>query len=296
MTQQSRALAPLDLIQLLCVACIWGLNNIAAKVAVGGFPPLLAVSLRFAFVLVVLAPWLRPLQQKDWKTFAAVLAFTGPVHFGVLYTGLWLARDAAPMIVAMQLWAPASVVFAALLLREHIGPLRWLGVAVAFAGTVSLNFDPAVFAQIGALATCAIGSSVYGLGAVFMRKMSPMSAWTMQAWVALATTPSLALASLLFERNQVSALLHAGWPAWASTAFGGLVSSVLASTMLFRLVQRYEVSRTTPYLLMTPLISFFFAWLILHDAITPQIFIGAGITMSGVALVALAERRFRAIV
>ncbi|MEZ5995932.1 MAG: DMT family transporter [Hyphomonadaceae bacterium] len=294
MAQTSRAFAPLDLLQLLCVASIWGLNNIAAKVAVGGFPPFLAVCLRFLFVLIALAPWLRLPKQDDWKTFAAVLAFTGPVHFGVLYTGLWLARDAAPMVVAMQLWAPASVVFAALLLNERISPLRWVGVAVAFIGTVSLNFDPAVLAQAGALATCALGSSIYGLGAVFMRKISPMSPWTMQAWVALATVPASALASLLFEQNQAGALLHAGWPAWAATAFGGLVSSVLASTMLFRLVQRYEVSRTTPYLLMTPLISFFFAWLILQDRITPQILLGAGATMSGVALVALAERRLRA--
>jgi O-acetylserine/cysteine efflux transporter len=62
---------------------------------------------------------------------------------------------------------------------------------------------------------------------------------------------------------------------------------------MFRLVQKYEVSRTTPYLLMTPVISFTLAAFILGDQITPQILAGAAVTMSGVALVALAERRFK---
>lgn len=291
MSPPARAFAPLDFIQLVAIALIWGANNIAAKIAVGGFPPLMAGALRFGVVLIVLAPWLRFPKQKDMKSFLAMLAFTGPVHFGVLYSGLRMADDAAPMVVAMQLWAPASVVFAALMLRESVGPLRWLGVAVAFAGTVSLNFDPAVFAQAGALAVTGLGSSIYGLGAVFMRRVSPMNPWTMQAWVALATAPSLALASFLFERGHAQVLTHTAWQAWAGTLFGALVSSILASTMLFRLVQRYEVSRTTPYLLMTPLVSFAFAAALLGEHITPLIFFGAGLTMAGVALVALAERR-----
>jgi O-acetylserine/cysteine efflux transporter len=64
---------------------------------------------------------------------------------------------------------------------------------------------------------------------------------------------------------------------------------------MFRLVQKYEVSRTTPYLLLSPVISFLLAALILGDRITPQIMLGAAATMGGVALVALAERRFKAV-
>jgi len=286
-----RAFAPLDFAQLLAIAVIWGANNIAAKVAVDAFPPMMSAAMRFGLVLAVLSPWLlAPLRQPDWKAFLVMLAFSGPVHFGVLYTGLRMAEDIAPMVVAMQLWAPASVALAALILGERAGPLRWFGVAIAFAGTVSLNFDPAVFAQLDALLVCGLGSSIYGLGAVFMRRVAPMSAWSMQAWVAAATGPPLALASLLFEEGQWQAAASAPWAAWAATAFGALVSSVLASTMLFRLVQKYEVSRTTPYLLTTPVVSFALAWAVLGDNITPQILAGAALTMAGVALVALAER------
>lgn len=64
---------------------------------------------------------------------------------------------------------------------------------------------------------------------------------------------------------------------------------------MFRLVQKYEVSRTTPYLLLTPVISFTLAALILGDRITPQILLGAALTIAGVILVAVAERRFKAV-
>jgi O-acetylserine/cysteine efflux transporter len=291
-TSPSRAFAPLDFAQLIAIAVIWGANNIAAKIAVDAFPPMMSAALRFGIVLAVLAPWLlAPLKQPDGRAFLAMLAFSGPVHFAVLYTGLRMAEDIAPMVVAMQLWAPASVALAAMILGERAGPLRWLGVAIAFIGTVSLNFDPAVFAQLDALLVCGLGSSIYGLGAVFMRRVAPMSAWGMQAWVAAATAPPLALASLMFESNHAEAAASAPWTAWAATLFGALVSSILASTMLFRLVQKYEVSRTTPYLLLTPLVSFALAWTILGDDITAQILAGAALTMAGVALVALAERR-----
>lgn len=295
MTTPSRAFAPLDFLQLISIALIWGVNNVLAKVAVDAFPALMAVGLRFALVLLALAFLLRAPPKARWGVFALVLVFVGPLHFGVQYVGLKMADEVAPMVVAMQLWAPASVVFAALVLKEVVGPLRWAGVAVAFLGAASMTFDPTVLAQSGALALVALASCFYGLGTVLVRRLGgAVSAWAMQAWLALATAPAMALASLAFERGQIEAVRAAPWQAWAAIGFGAVVSSIIANAFMFRLVQRYEVSRTTPYLLMTPVVSFTLAGLVLGDRITPQILIGACATMAGVALVALAERRFKA--
>jgi O-acetylserine/cysteine efflux transporter len=295
-TPPSRAFAPLDFLQLLSIALIWGVNNIFAKLAVDALPAMMTVALRFALVLVALAMWLRPPPAERWRPFALMLLFVGPLHFGIQYVGLKLADDIAPMVVAMQLWAPASVVFAALLLKEVVGPLRWAGVAIAFLGAASMNFDPAVLAQGGALALVAAAACCYGLGAVLVRRIGGgVDAWAMQAWIALATAPTLALGSLAFEYGHVEAARTAHWTVWAFIAFGAIVSSIVANAFMFRLVQKYEVSRTTPYLLMTPVISFALAALVLGDRITPQILIGAAVTMGGVVLVALAERRFKAV-
>ncbi|MBC7770116.1 MAG: DMT family transporter [Phycisphaerales bacterium] len=295
MTTPSRALAPLDLLQLVSIALIWGVNNIFAKIAVDAFPAMMTVALRFLIVLAALFIWIRLPPRQAWPVFALMLLFVGPVHFAIQYAGLKLATDIAPMVVAMQLWAPASVVFAALLLGERVGLLRWAGVGLAFAGTASMSFDPSVLAQGGALALVGLASCAYGLGTVLVRRLGAgLDPWAMQAWVALATAPTLSLASLAFEDGQIEAAINAPWYAWACIAFGGVVSSIVANAFMFRLLQKYEVSRTTPYLLMTPVFSFALAVLILGSRITPQILLGAALTIGGVALVALAERRFKA--
>lgn len=283
------------MVQLVSIAVIWGVNNILAKIAVDALPPMMTVVVRFALVLVILIWFIRPPPQGRLPLFLMMLAFIGPIHFGIQYTGLKLATDIAPMVVAMQLWAPASVVFAALLLKERVSPLRWAGVAVAFLGTASMNFDPAVFAQSGALALVSLASISYGFGTVLVRRLGGMDVWATQAWIALATVPSMLSASLLFETGQVEAALNAHWFVWVALIFGGLISSIVANAFLFGLVQKYEVSRTTPYLLMTPVISFTLAAVILHNQITPQILIGAAMTIAGVLLVAIAERRFKAV-
>lgn len=296
MTTPSRAFAPLDLLQLLSIALIWGVNNIFAKIAVDALTPMLTVALRFVIVLGALAFLLKPPPPDRWKLFALTLALVGPLHFGIQYAALKLANDIAPMVVAMQLWAPASVAFAALVLKESVGPLRWAGVGLAFIGVASMNFDPVVFEQGWALTLTAVAACCYALGAVLVRRMGGgVDAWSMQAWIALVTAPTMALGSLLFERGQWQLAIEAPWHTWVLIVFGAVVSSIIANVFMFRLVQKYEVSRTTPYLLMTPVISFALAVFILGDRITPQILVGAAATLSGVVLVAIAERRFKAV-
>src|SRR5262249_41300666 len=133
-------------------------------------------------------------------------------------------------------------------------------------------------------------------GTVLVRKLGAgLDPWATQAWIALAGAPTLTIGTLVFERGHVEAVRAAHWSIWAFIAFAAIVSSIVANAFMFKLLQKYEVSRTTPFLLLTPVISFTLAVLILHDRITPQILIGAAGTLGGVALVALAERRFKAV-
>jgi O-acetylserine/cysteine efflux transporter len=46
---------------------------------------------------------------------------------------------------------------------------------------------------------------------------------------------------------------------------------------------------------MTPVITFVLAAFVLGDRITPQILIGGAVTLLGIGLVAVAERRFKAV-
>jgi O-acetylserine/cysteine efflux transporter len=191
----------------------------------------------------------------------------------------------------MQLWAPASVAMAAIALGERLKPLRIAGVAVSFLGVAGMAFAPSVAAQWPALVVVGVAAIAYAAGAVAMRRFTGLDPWQTQAWIAMASWPCLLGASVVFEDNQVPALLAAGWPIFAMILFGALVSSLMANVMMFKLLKRYEVSQTTPYLLLAPVIGIALGVAVMHDPITPQFFIGGAMALAGVALVALADRR-----
>ena len=58
---------------------------------------------------------------------------------------------------------------------------------------------------------------------------------------------------------------------------------------MWRMVQRYEVSRTTPFSLLTPLIAIVLSVAFLGDPVTSQLVIGGVLALGGVAIVALAR-------
>lgn len=282
--------APLDFATLAIIAGVWGVNNLFAKIAVDALPPLLAAGLRFSIVLIVLLPMLR-LPKAGLGMLALVAVLTGAVHNGVQYAGLGMAVDLSPMVIAMQLWIPASVGFAALWLGERAGPWRLAGIGASLAGTVAMAADPAVFQQIHALMLVAIAAAVYGAATVLVRRAPVVHPLTYRAWIAAFAAPSLLGASAALEHGQIAAMKAASWGVWGAILFAALSSSIIANALMFRMVQKYEVSRTTPFMFVSPLIGVTLGVLVLGDPLTWQFGLGAALTLAGVALVAFAERR-----
>lgn len=288
----SKPLAARDAAALLLIAIIWGVNNVLSMAALDHFPPLLFAGLRFVCTTLALAVFLR-IPKGDWRTLLLIAALSGPVHFAFVYAGFAAAEDVTPVVIAAQLWIPFSVGLAALFLGERVGPLRAAGVGLAFLGVAAMGFDPHVFAQGTALILIAIAAFVWACVSILMRRFSAVKPLTLQAWTAVIAFPPLLGASSLTETGQMAALQAAPWWAWGCVVFAGVVSSVGANALLFRLVQRYEVARTTPYLLLTPPISAGLGVAFMGDVITPQIAAGAVIALAGVALCVMAERRSR---
>ena len=272
------------------VVVIWGVNNAAGKLATAALPPLLVGGVRFAFALAVLFPFIKP-PFPDWKTFLPVLLLTGPLHFGVIYTGFSLAHNLSLFSVSLQLWIPITALFSWLILGEAMPKAALAGMAAAFAGVAFMTLDPRAAADGPAVLTGLVASTFWALGTVLVRRMQGIRALKLQACTALLAAPALLILAFATEPDLVPRARAAGALVWASVAYAGLISSVGATVMLFWLVQRREAGRFTPYLLTTPLVTSILGVLVFHDVITPRLMIGAAATLGGVAVVALAERR-----
>jgi O-acetylserine/cysteine efflux transporter len=289
---EKRPIAPADFAGLMLIASIWGVNNLFAMLSLEALPPLFTAAWRFGLTALVMAPFLR-WPKADWRALVWICFLIGPLHFGVQYIGLAMADDLSPMVIGMQLWMPASVVFAALILKERISALRAGGIAISFAGVALLAFDRSIFTQLPALALVAFAAAAYGLGAVYMRRHVSLNPLHMQGWIALTSLPLLIAATSVFERGQIEAARAAAPQVWVYVAFGSIASSLIANALMFKLVQKYEVSRTTPYILLAPIIAITLGIFVMSDPVSWQLVVGGAMSMIGVTIVALAERRGR---
>lgn len=291
--EKPSALTGLEIAAIVAICVIWGVNNAAAKLATETLPPLFTGALRFAIAGACLAWFARP-PFPNWRSLLLIVGLGGPVHYGLIYLAFWLAEDVSPVSVATQLWVPFTAAFAFLLLGERFGRWAMLGVAIAFGGVAWMTLDPHALADWRAILVAVGASAAWAMTTVIARRTTSVPPLKMQGLLALVALPGLAVASAVAESGQVEALERATPLVWASLLWAGLVSSVLATTLVFWLVQRREAGRVTPYLLATPVVSILIGWGFMGDILTAQILTGAALTMLGVAVVALAERGLRA--
>lgn len=286
-------LTVLEIAALIAVVIIWGVNNAAAKVATEQLPPLLVGALRFALAGACLIPFVKP-PFPDRKSLLIIMVMGGPIHYGLIYLGFWLAHDVSPASVAAQLWIPFTALFAFLILGERLSRMALIGLLIAFAGVAWMAADPHALQDWKAILVVAGASAAWALTTVIARRTTSIPPLKMQGLLALTAMPSLAFASAVFERGQLPAMQSASALTWGCVLWAGLVSSIVATSLMFWLVQRREAGRVTPYLLATPVVSILIGAGLLGDVLTAQILTGAALTIGGVAVVALAERGLRA--
>ena len=270
--------SPLTLLEwgaIWMVVVVWGVNNAAGKLATAALPPLFVGGVRFLIALVLLIPWIKP-PFPPWKSFLPVVLIMGPIHFGLVYTGFYLAHNLSLFSVSLQLWIPLAALF---------------GMGLAFAGVAFMILDPRAAADVGAVLVGLVASCFWALGTVLVRRMQPTPALKVQGCCSLVAAPVLLGAAFVSEPHLVQQARSASALVWASLVYAGAISSVLATVALFWLVQRRQAGRFAPYMLTTPLVSSALGVTFFGDVITWRLVAGAAATLGGVAVVALAERR-----
>ena len=266
---------------LVCFA--WGLNAVAAKIGVTYIPPVFFTALRFILVFFCLFPWLKPVPGK-WNVLVPAVFFMGGLHFALIFTGAKYS-DASSMAIVNQLYVPISVLLAMVWLNESVPLRRWLGIALAFSGVVvfSLNATAASH-RVGILLLVADAVSM-AIGTVLLRRLSGVSPFVTQAWMAVLGVPFLLLTSFAVESGQLVSLSTAPWQAWAALAYTVLAGSLIGHTGYYILLQHYEVSLVGGTLLIGPAIGVMGGVLILGEPFTRLIIVGSAMTLLGVAIV-----------
>jgi O-acetylserine/cysteine efflux transporter len=282
---------PLRDFGLLALICfVWGLNVVLTRWVFETYsvPPLFYAGLRFGLIALVLVAFLRPL-PKQWGMLSAVALCTGFAHFALLFLGLANAQASAVAVVG-QLGVPFTTLLSIWFLNEKVRWRRALGIALALGGVGVILIDPGrldagVFAEPGLLFVVA-SAFIGAVGAILMKRMQPLPAWQMQAWVGLVSVVPLLGLSAALEPAPWGALAAADAGFWAATAFGVLAVSVFGHSAFYTLLKRHDASLLAPLTLMTPLWGVALGALALGEALSGRLLIGGALALVGVGIVA----------
>lgn len=275
-----------DFALLTAICLIWALSNVVSKLVVGnwGVPPLFFAAARFALVLLVTLPWLRPVPRPLWRIVLIGLLIGGG-NFALLFVGLQTATPSAAAVV-IQAGVPITTLLSVLMLGERIHWRRGLGIALTLVGVLIVVWQPGFALSVGLLFV--LGAAFSGsLGAVLMKRAEEIAPLRYQAWVGLTAVVPLTFATLALESGQWAAGVAAGWPFIAALVFSALVVSVGAHTAYYGLIARYEANLLAPLTLMTPLATIALGVLITGDQLDSQMIIGAALALLGVLIVVL---------
>ena len=113
----------------------------------------------------------------------------------------------------------------------------------------------------------------------------------LQAWFAVTGLPILWSLSRWLEHGQWAAVEHATPLQWAALLYTVFVSSLIAHSGYYWLVSRYPVTSVTPLTTLSPVFSIVLGVWLLGDRVTARLLIGGALTLIGVTIIALRERR-----
>lgn len=280
-----------DFSLLMAVCLVWGLNVVLTRWVVSDFgvPPVFYAGVRFALVGLCLLPLLWPIPKKFAQLFIAALCMGG-AHFALLFIGLANATASSAAVVG-QLGVPFSTILSIIFLGERIHWRRGIGIVLAFMGVLVIALDPNDFSLSTGLIYIAVSAFFGAVGGVLLKRMVPLPAVRLQAWVgAISFLPLFAL-SALTETGGVSAMIDGGWPVWLALAFSVLGVSIFGHGAFYVLLKRHELSLIAPLTLMTPIWGVIFGILLLSEPASPKFLIGAVISLSGVLVIALRPNR-----
>ncbi|MBF0324945.1 multidrug DMT transporter permease [Magnetospirillum moscoviense] len=277
---------------MVTLCAVWGLNQVAAKVANAGISPLLQAGLRSAGAAVLVGAWSAwrgvPLFAKDGTLAPGLLAgLMFAAEFGLIFKGLDFTTAArgvvflytAPFVVAigMHVLVPAER-----LNRIQTGGLvaAFLGIVAAFGEALTLPADRQWIGDAMLLAAALL----WGATTLVVR-ISPLG----RAKAEKTLFYQLAVSAILLPVASVAlgeqGLTDPTAMAWVSLAWqiaGVAFASYLA---WFWLITRYPATRLSAFSFLTPLFGVLFGTVLLDEPFTWPLAAGLVLVGLGIRLV-----------
>jgi O-acetylserine/cysteine efflux transporter len=114
--------------------------------------------------------------------------------------------------------------------------------------------------------------------------LSNVSTLCQLAWVAIYSVPGCLLLSLVFEVNQLTAIMSAPAGAWMGLGYTVVGSSLAAYGIWYELVKRCEVSKLSAFLFLMPIVGVVIGMLVRGESLSWMKLLGTALILYAMKL------------
>jgi len=282
---------------MLMVIMLWGVSFISIKIAVNEIPPTTMAMIRFSIasvLLLVLLKWIEPMTKIEKKDIpqiflGGILGVTLYFYFENIGVKLTTAVNASLIVTTVPI---ITIVIDVLFFRGSLSFWKVAGIILAAIGT-----------YLAVTANGNIGFSSDSLwGNMFM--LASMLAWALYTFVTknlqnkysslcLTTWQTVFGTIVLFP---MSLMEYKDWQVFSLVAFGNVIflaicCSVLCYILYLYVLKRLDVTITSLYLNLIPVVGVLSGYLLLHERVEPIQLLGGLVTILAIIIVNYSENR-----
>jgi drug/metabolite transporter (DMT)-like permease len=286
---------------------IWGSTYLGIRIVVETIPPFLMAGVRFLAAGLIVATFIALTRgfkatKKQWRDNAIVGGFlclggNGLVSWSEQKVPSGIATliiSAGPVFIVLMDWA-AHAFFKDGKRGTRPKPITFLGLALGFAGLAVLVGPDVLKAGAGGLDPWSVfgllmATLLWGCGMMYMKYASepaePFTASAIQMLVGSGWLLATALLTGEFARFDPAGLTARSVGAWLYlVTFGSLIGF---STFTW-LMKHSTPAKVSTYAYVNPIVAVFLGWLVLHEEVSPRLFLAAAIIIAGVVIITVTK-------
>ncbi|MEO6396563.1 MAG: EamA family transporter [Devosia sp.] len=292
MTEAS-GLRPRDILIVIAVVTVWGLNFIAMHWGVAEISPLLMSGLRYV-AAVIPAIFLVRRPKVALGLLLAYGLFVGVGQFGLLFSAIKLGMPAGLASIVVQVQAFVSILLAVVFLRERISASQAIGAGVAFFGIGVIAYDRLEGAVMVPLLMTVVAACCWGIANLITKWAGKIDMLGLVVWSSLVPPlPLLALSIIIEGPGAVpTAIANITWVGIGSILFVGWLGTVFGYGMWSVMLSRHPASTIAPFTLLVPVVGIGASALILGERINGPEIAGSVLVFVGLLLNVFGPRMF----
>ena len=274
-----------DLLLILTVIVVWGVNFAVIKVGVADVPPLLLGGLRFLLAAFPAVLFLRA-PKVPLRLYILYGMTISVGQFSLLFTAIHMGMPTGLASLVLQSQAFFTMVFAAFWLKEQWRANQLAGLVLAAGGLVLIGSAHGLSMPLAGFMLTIGAAAMWACGNIVTRavgRYGPMNQLAFVVWASLVPPLPLLLLSAWLEGPQAmaTALTHFSGTAFAALAYLAWAATLFGYGVWTALLSRYPANRIAPFSLLVPVVGLTTGWLVFGEVLKPVHFAGGALLMAG---------------